>query len=575
MALCSSTRTPLTQFSKHVQDDRGLHIDRFASREGRERHIFRSTSSRQHEQAGLQFNQFSSSYCPPLDFASPAHQVQQVSEIPRLREFDSPAAGVWLSEYQTGSFGSGNIIRKQNQTSGYNATSVQESTRSRLGDISTGYANSTNRFVLSRPAFSTIPQQYQSGNLDWKQTNLTATQSIVEESLEKLDWENLFASLETRVKTDVELLEDPANHQNVVTTQEELAPEIIEVDKLKLLKTHRTDYRFQDENPFCQMVNPFEEGMRVIEADGNLSVAALAFEAACDANPAHFEAWKMLGSVLSEVERENTAIEALNEALKLDSNSLNIIMRLAISYTNEGASSSAYQHLEKWITTKYPQIIVPEMDLSTSLPTSSQLLDRIKEPFLQAARLSVTSENDFDPDVQVGLGVLLFSAKEFQLAADCFSAAIQSSVPGALNTESQLHLLWNRYGACLGNMDRYNEAVEAYEMALAIRPNFVRARYNLGLLYYNKNEPLTAAKTVLEALIAGNTADSKARAAMLKVVKVGTSHGRLEEIMHHGEPTSMYDMLRKCCGSLLKWDLMELIGPNMDLWGFQQELDRI
>ena len=442
-------------------------------------------------------------------------------------------------------------------------------------DMSTPYPHGSSRFALSRPAFPAAPQMYHSGHQACKQSNLSATEFTTERNLEGLGWENIFASLDTKTKIDAELRDGRADHQEVVATQEELVLKHTGVDSLQLLKTHSTDYQFQDENPFSQLQNPFEEGMRIIETDGNLSVAALAFEAACESNPAHFEAWKMLGSVLSEVEREETAIEALNEALKLDPSNLDVMMRLAISYTNEGASSSAYDHLELWITTKYPQITIPRLDSSDYMPTSSQLLDRIKEPFLQAARLSVTSGNDLDPDVQIGLGVLLFSAKEFQLAADCFSAAIQSIIPGSLNTESQLHLLWNRYGACLGNMDRYNEAIEAYEMALAIRPNFVRARYNLGLLHYNKSEPLTAAKTVLEALIAGNTADSKTRAAMLKVVKIGTSHGRLEEIMHRGEPSSMYDTLRKCCGSLLKWDLMELVGPNMDLQRFQQELDKI
>jgi len=390
-----------------------------------------------------------------------------------------------------------------------------------------------------------------------------------------LDWDDIFASLETRTEADVEHLRDIVKHQNAVATQGELVHESAQAEYVEIPKAHKTNYPFQTENPFREIANPFEEGMRIIEADGNLSVAALAFEAACEADSGHFDAWKMLGSVLSEVEREDTAIEALNEALKLSPTNLDIIMRLAISHTNEGASTFAYEHLEKWITTKYPQTTIPELEASDCLPTSLQLLDRIKDPFLQAARLSVTNGNDFDPDVQVGLGVLLFSAREFQLAADCFSAAIQSSVPGALNTESQLHLLWNRYGACLGNMDQYDEAIKAYEMALAIRPNFVRAKYNLGLLYYNKNEPLIAAKTVLEALIAGDIAESKDRAAMLKVVQVGISHGKLEEIMHRGEPSSMYDTLRKCCGSLLKWDLMEVVGPNMDLQWFHHELNKL
>jgi len=598
MALCSSAQNSLNHFSKHIQDDRGLHKDRFSSRGRPEGQAFRSASFRQHEQAsivsridkasqanslqaGFDFNQFSSSYSPPLDFAPPTQQLQPAYQKPKPREHAGTAAAGWLSEYQNRSLGSEKVVHNQSQQlNGPNAISPQETinrghTHVAQRDLGTGYAHRTNGFMFSRPALGTVPQLHNLGNQGWKQSNLPATQSTVERSLEGPGWENIFASLETTTKTDVGLLEDLTCHQDMVATQEELVLENTEVDNLQILKTRMTDYQFQDENPFSKSINPFEEGMRIIETDGNLSVAALAFEAAAESNPAHFEAWRMLGSVLSEVEREETAIEALKEALKLEPKNLDVIMRLAISYTNEGASTLAYEHLETWITTKYPEITITNLESSDNLPTSLELLERIKEPFLQAARLSVTSGNDLDPDVQVGLGVLLFSAKEFQLAADCFSAAIQSTIPGSLNTDSQLHLLWNRYGACLGNMDHYNEAVDAYEMALAIRPNFVRARYNLGLLHYNQNEPLKAANTVLEALVAGKIADSKARAEMLKVVKIGTSHGRLEEIMHRGEPSTMYDTLRKCCGSLLKWDLMELVQPGMDLQRFQQELDRI
>jgi len=358
-----------------------------------------------------------------------------------------------------------------------------------------------------------------------------------------------------------------------VQSTEQTATTIIRTQS-ELLTTPTTEYRFEEDNPFGESSNPFEEGMDIVRNDGNLSFAVLAFEAACQKEPDHFDAWRMLGSVQSENEQEKAAIKALKEALKLDPMSLEVMMKLAISYTNEGTISLAHEYLGKWLSIKYPDIPIAEFEPTNYFPSFSQSLERIKAAFIAAAQLSVAS-NDVDPDVQVGLGVLLFSAQHYQMAADCFASAIQTTVPGTSNTQSQLHLLWNRYGACLGNMKQHEAGIEAYEMALAIRPNFVRARYNLGLLYQNKNEPLPGAKNTLQALVARKVAESKARTDMLRIVKVGTSHGKLEEIIQSDEPTSIYETLRRCCGALCRWDLVEVVGPDMDLLAFQKELDRL
>lgn len=342
----------------------------------------------------------------------------------------------------------------------------------------------------------------------------------------------------------------------------------------RLLVTPTTDYRFQEGNPFLLRSDPYEEGMEILRNDGNLSFAVLAFEAACQQDLTSFDAWRMLGSVQSENEWEVAAIDSLNEALRLNPTSLDVMMKLAISHTNEGAISLAHEQLGNWLKTKYPQIPIADFGPTNYSPTFSQSLERMKEAFIEAAQLSLTT-GSVDPDVQVGLGVLLFSAQHYQLAADCFASAIQTTVPGTTNTQSQLHLLWNRYGACLGNMKLHDEGIAAYEMALAIRPNFVRARYNLGLLYQNSNRPLEGAKHTLQALGASRAAEEevKARGEMLRIVKVGGSHGRLERVRERKEPMGFYETLRKCCGALCRWDLVEAVGPGMDLEGMRRELD--
>jgi len=61
-------------------------------------------------------------------------------------------------------------------------------------------------------------------------------------------------------------------------------------------------------------------------------------------------------------------------------------------------------------------------------------------------------------------------------------------------------LLWNRYGATLANSGRSEEAIEAYQRALEIKPTFVRARYNLGVSCVNIGCYTEAAQHLLGAL---------------------------------------------------------------------------
>ncbi|KAK3069247.1 hypothetical protein LTS18_000380, partial [Coniosporium uncinatum] len=116
------------------------------------------------------------------------------------------------------------------------------------------------------------------------------------------------------------------------------------------------DYLFEEDNLFKDVADPFGEGMRIMEEGGNLSLAALAFEAAVQKDPQHVEAWVKLGAAQAQNEKESPAIRALEQALKVDPSNLEALMGLAVSYTNEGYDSTAYRTLERWLATKYPSL---------------------------------------------------------------------------------------------------------------------------------------------------------------------------------------------------------------------------
>lgn len=335
------------------------------------------------------------------------------------------------------------------------------------------------------------------------------------------------------------------------------------------------DYMFEQTNPFKDVTDPFAEGLAILQNGGNLSLAALAFEAAVQKDPQHVEAWTKLGAAQAQNEKESPAIRALEQAMKLDPNNLEALMGLAVSYTNEGYDSTAYRTLERWLATKYPQLIKPE-DVSTAADvgfTDRHLLhEKVTDLFIKAAQLSPSGEQ-MDPDVQVGLGVLFYGAEEYDKAVDCFGAALASTETGTSNQQDQVHLLWNRLGATLANSGRSEEAIDAYERALALRPNFVRARYNLGVSCINIGCYDEAAQHLLGALAMHKVVEQEGREKARQVVGDSVDEAELDRMISQNQSTNLYDTLRRVFSQMNRRDLGDMVGPGMDIERFRQEFD--
>lgn len=332
------------------------------------------------------------------------------------------------------------------------------------------------------------------------------------------------------------------------------------------------DYVFESstENPFTSLADPFSEGQKIMSDGGNLSLAALAFEAAVHKDPTHVEAWTALGTAQAQNEKEAPAIRALEQALKLDPSNLDALMGLAVSYTNEGYDSTAYRTLERWLSTKYPSLANPDA-LSEAAEmgfTDRHLLhEKVTDLFINAAQLSPEGEQ-MDPDVQVGLGVLFYGAEEYDKAVDCFGAALASTEEGSTNKSDQLHLLWNRLGATLANSGRSEEAIDAYLSALELRPNFVRARYNLGVSCINMGCFEQAAQHLLGALDMHKVVEKEGLDRVREVTGgegSGIDDKRLEEMILQNQSTNLYDTLRRVFAQMDRRDLQEMVGPGMDL----------
>jgi peroxin-5 len=338
-------------------------------------------------------------------------------------------------------------------------------------------------------------------------------------------------------------------------------------------------YLFEESNPFKDMANPYEEGLRIMESGGNLSLAALAFEAAVQRDQNHVDAWVRLGSAQAQNEKETPAIRALEEAIKIDPNNLEALMGLAVSYTNESYESTAYRTLERWLATKYPDLISEPLDepQEMGITSRSALHEKVTNLFIRAAQLSPSGET-MDPDVQVGLGVLFYSADEFDKAVDCFEAALASTENGVVNNSQNLHLLWNRLGATLANSGRSEEAIQAYERALELRPNFVRARYNLGVSCINIGVLPEAAGHLLGALAMHKVTEREGRDKAREIVEggsggAGVSEADLDKLLTQNQSTNLYDTLRRVFTNMGRRDLTDQVGPGMDPESFRGEFD--
>lgn len=249
------------------------------------------------------------------------------------------------------------------------------------------------------------------------------------------------------------------------------------------------EYMFEPNNIYMTHENPLAEGQRLLASGGSLSEAALCFEAVCQREGDDIQkGWSALGLCQAQNEKEEPAIKALENAVKLDPKDLQALMGLAVSYTNDGYDTAAYLSLERWLEAKYPDLV---SGIQVNKNDRKEVHEKVTAQFIKAAQLSPHGA-EMDADVQVGLGVLFYGDEEYEKAVDCFTAALRIRPDDAL--------LWNRLGATLANSGKSEDAIEAYTRALDIAPTFVRCRYNLGVSCINIGCYEEAAQHLLSGL---------------------------------------------------------------------------
>ncbi|KAF2750736.1 TPR-like protein [Sporormia fimetaria CBS 119925] len=637
-AECSTGANPLSQFTKHVSDDKSLQRDRLVGRgpgglqEGMRSQAMGGGSDGMMNEFMQQPTQLPQPHGP----ASPFAMEHMRRELERAQHSGSPG---WAAEFDPGmeapaAMGPG---MQEQRPQGFSPaefakySAMNPTARSASPVVS----SPPSMMAYQRPmmgmgmggmgmgmgmGMSYSPMMHSPGYQNQTPVHQQDKGKGRMVELDDKDWEEQFAQLE---QGDVEAaakaadaLDDEANAaieaelndmdrsvdfgdfesvwrgiQAETETARQLAAEDNFLDSMHAgdmdqwegfdgLNTHTShdpqmgDYLFEQNNLFNDITNPFDEGMKIMNEGGNLSLAALAFEAAVQKDPNHIAAWVKLGEAQAQNEKETPAIRALEQALKIDPSNLEALMSLAVSYTNEGYESTAYRTLERWVATKYPSLVKEPLSSPAEMGfTDRHLLhEKVTSLFIAAAQLS-PSGAQMDPDVQVGLGVLFYGIEEYDKAVDCFGAALASHESGTTNSEQQIHLLWNRLGATLANSGRSEEAIDAYSHALATRPNFVRARYNLGVSCINIGCFSEAAQHLLGALAMHRVVEKEGKERAREVVGDGVSERDLENMIHQNQSTNLYDTLRRVFGQMGRRDLADQVGPYMDVERFRGEFE--
>lgn len=132
-----------------------------------------------------------------------------------------------------------------------------------------------------------------------------------------------------------------------------------------------------------------------------------------------------------------------------------------------------------------------QMPLVLEMEATGGLLvdyDKLRTAFEEAHRLKPQ-----DTQVLLALGVLKFIQRDFVGARNYFGIAIRENPTD--------HSLWNKFGAAMSNNLDIKKAIEAYELALDLRPNYVRSIVNIGLAFNNLADFKSAATHFMNALI--------------------------------------------------------------------------
>lgn len=233
-------------------------------------------------------------------------------------------------------------------------------------------------------------------------------------------------------------------------------------DGKKLLS--ETDTKNSDESPIYSGYRLFkqqkydEAKIRLIEAIEN--------------DPKSDNAYTYLGIIFSRQGERAKAIEAFNKAIEINPENSEAHFNVGIEYYNDDQFYKSLAHLKKDL------LFVPSDHRAISVMGNIYFelndVDRALEYFIKSETMS-----------QGNAGVLIKIADCYQILKKP-DAEIET-YRKILELQSSFYVYY-RLGIALGDKGDAMGEVDAYKMALLIRPDHVNVTFNLGLAYYRMGE---------------------------------------------------------------------------------------
>eukprot|EP00347_Sterkiella_histriomuscorum_P009094 403342540 len=252
--------------------------------------------------------------------------------------------------------------------------------------------------------------------------------------------------------------------------------------------------QWQQEEPEPVTVIPFEANNKYADQDNTLKIAkqlveegqsqeaVVCLQAEVTKNPENAEAWRLMGQLYQENDQDELAILAFKKAYEIDPYDLDSLLCLGVSCTNELEQQEAIKHLHSYL--KYH----PEYSQLPNIQSDNLTLDEVHEAYEKAYQL-----NSKDSNLCLAMGVLAFIRRQFQEAITHFQNGIRENPTD--------HTLWNKYGAALANNTDIDQAIQVYQTALDLRPNYVRTLANIGLAMRNRFKFEESVPYFLNALV--------------------------------------------------------------------------
>jgi len=200
------------------------------------------------------------------------------------------------------------------------------------------------------------------------------------------------------------------------------------------------------------------------------------------AQPSSAEAWCCLGNAYLNLNKNDYAIEAYHQALRLNSRLTIALSNLGNAYSNVDLEVKAIEAYQKALHIN-PEDVLTWINLGKSYDKINRHNEAI-EAFSEALKLDPKHEDAWN-----SLGSAYFSQNRPLAAIEAYKEALQ------LNP--QLSIAWYNLGCAYGKLKRHDDEIEAYRQALQIDPEHTSSWNNLAIAYTlsgNRTAALNAVK---------------------------------------------------------------------------------